>query len=125
MMKASIAHGGSRRKTHDTFSPEGTDDTECDESSNESELIGETSDVDNNENEIKAIDSPAVQSVWFSVISNERKFSFSGKKELSIAPNPFHEGKIWPIVVCSLFLTEANIELIVRETDDYADYLRA
>ncbi|VDO04458.1 unnamed protein product [Rodentolepis nana] len=87
----------------DTLSPEGTDGIEYNESSDESEFDGEISDVNINEIETQAIESPAMQSVWHSTTSNERKFSLSGKEELSIAPNPSYEGKIWPIDMYSLF----------------------
>ncbi|XP_047741769.1 piggyBac transposable element-derived protein 4 isoform X2 [Hyalella azteca] len=110
--------------SNDTFSPEGTDGSECDELSDEIELDGEFSD-EHDENDIQAVEGLAEQGVWHSANSNERKFPFSGKEELSVTPNPSHEGKIWPIDVYSMFLTNSIIELIVRETNNYADYLQA
>lgn len=103
--------------SNDIFQPDRTAGSECDESS-------DTSEENNNENEVETREGSPKQDILQNATSNERKFSFSGKEELSIKPNPSHEGKIWPIDVYSLFVTDSIIEMIVRETNCYADYLQ-
>ena len=66
----------------------------------------------------------SLQPQWKDAITNQRKFCFTGKEELSIHPVPSQrDGKIWPVDVYSLFITDALIDFLVKETNNYADYL--
>ena len=57
-----------------------------------------------------------LQSSWTDTSVRQRNFGFTGQETLCIQAKPAHEGKIWPIDVFSLFISDDIISLMVRET---------
>ncbi len=78
---------------------------------------------DEAEEEIEVVSIPAM-SDWGSVISKPRSFIFSGKEEMTIQPiNADSTVKPRPIDIYNLFITDEVIDLIVRETNSYAQQI--
>ena len=57
--------------------------------------------------------------------ATQRSFPFTGKEELCVEASSSLEGKIWPTEAYLLFLTDEIIDLIVTETNRYADQVIA
>ncbi|CAK8679156.1 unnamed protein product [Clavelina lepadiformis] len=60
-----------------------------------------------------------LQNSWTATSVEQRNFGFTGQETLCIQAEPSHEGKVWPIDVFSLFISDDIISLIVRETNRY------
>ena len=61
-----------------------------------------------------------LQNSWTATSVRQRNFGFTGQETLCIQAEPSHEGKVWPIDVFSLFISDDIISLMVRETNRYA-----
>ena len=62
---------------------------------------------------------------WKAVTSTQGSFPFTGKEELCVRASSSADGKIWSIDVYLLFLTDDIVDLMVTETNRYADQVIA
>lgn len=104
--------------TDDDYSPDMSQDDDTDDSIS-SAIIESSSSGEETESGTGA--SVPTQSDWRCVQSRPRSFSFTGKEEVVIFPkNDPATGRPSPIDVYNLFITDELLDLIVTETNKYA-----
>lgn len=99
-------------------------ESSCSSDSLSTDTGSENEDVTEEEDSVDDVVASSVRS-WKAVTSTQRSFPFTGKEELCVRPSSSADGKIWPIDAYLLFLTEDIVDLMVTETNRYADQLIA
>lgn len=126
-MDGSLLYGGSSRPSTSHNDSSESELSEGVGSSDESEfasLSDSSSDDDVMQNEEEMPQNEEYDNVklnWKRANFSSQSFSFSGQERLNCRAAPAEDGKIWPIDIYNQFLTENIINLIVVETNKYAD----
>lgn len=121
---------GSAEEREDSPQEESDDELYETESSCSSDSLS-TDAISENENvteeEEDSVNDVVASSVcsWKAVASTQRSFPFTVKEELCVRPSSSVDGKIWPVDAYLLFLTDDLVDLMVTETNRYADQLIA